>query len=117
MKNQDIDDGSLKCLNIPKNINDKSFNCDRVNQKQLANTSFWVIDFLEEIPTRFSKLNHTDGQTLVKIKFDLNDPDYKAKKFFTGSADILYVLQYIRELDKFPRKVTLRNFGHKYYFE
>ncbi len=39
------------------------------------------------------------------------------KKFFTGSTDILYVLKKIKELNKFPRKVTLRSNGNRYYFE
>lgn len=41
----------------------------------------------------------------------------EAKKFFTGSSDILYVLKKIKEVNKFPRKVTLRGNGNRYYFE
>ena len=47
----------------------------------------------------------------------MDSPDSEAKKFFTGSADILYVLQKIKEMKKFPRKVTLRGSGNRYYFE
>lgn len=117
MDNLINDDGSLSFLNIPRSEDNKSFNCDNTSQTKLVNTSFWVMDFIEDVPTKFSKLKGTTGQTLVKIKHDLNDPDSEAKKFFTGSSEILYVLKYIKELNKFPRKVTLRNFGHKYYFE
>ena len=38
-------------------------------------------------------------------------------EFFTGSSDILYVLKKIKEMNKFPRKVTLRGNGNRYYFE
>lgn len=111
------DDGSLSFLNIPRDENCRSFNCDETTQSKLVNTSFWVVDFIEDVPTRFSKAKGIKGQTLVKIKPEKDSPDSYAKKFFTGSADILYVLQKIKEMKKFPRKVTLRGSGNRYYFE
>ena len=111
------DDGSLSFLNIPRDENCRSFNCDETTQSKLVNTSFWVVDFIEDVPTRFSKAKGIKGQTLVKINPNMDSPDSEAKKFFTGSADILYVLQKIKEMKKFPRKVTLRGIGNRYYFE
>lgn len=111
------DDGSLAFLNIPRDENSRSFNCDETTQSKLVNTTFWVIDFIEEVPTRFSKSKGTKGQTLVKIKMTEDALESDAKKFFTGSTDILYVLKKIKELNKFPRKVTLRSNGNRYYFE
>ena len=49
------DDGSLAFLNIPRDENSRSFNCDETTQSKLVNTTFWVVDFIEEVPTRFSK--------------------------------------------------------------
>lgn len=115
--NKKEDDGSLAFLNIPRDENNRSFNCDETTQSKLVNTEFWVVDFLEDVPTRFSKQKGTPGQTLVKIKKNRNDLDSEARKFFTGSADILYVLKKIKELDAFPRRVTLRSQGNRYYFE
>ena len=114
---QKVDDGSLAFLNIPRDENNRSFNCDETSQSKLVNTEFWIIDFIEEVPTRFSKSKGTKGQTLVKIKKRLEDPESDAKKFFTGSADILYVLKKIKEMGKFPRRVTLRSNGNRGYFE
>ncbi len=111
------DDGSLSFLNIPRDENCRSFNCDDTTQSKLVYTSFWVVDFFEDVPPRFSKAKGIKGQTLVKIKPEKDSPDSDAKKFFTGSADILYVLQKIKEMKKFPRKVTLRGSGNRYYFE
>lgn len=111
------DDGSLDFLNIPRDENNRSFNCDETTQSKLMNTTFWVVDFIEDVPTRFSKQKGTKGQTLVKIKFDRDAPESDAKKFFTGSADILYILQKIKELNKFPRRVTLRGNGNRFFFE
>ena len=88
-----------------------------MKQSKIVNTSFWVFDFLEEVQTRFSKSKGTKGQTLVQIRPSKDSPESEAQKFFTGSSDILYVCQKIRELDKFPRKVTLRADGNRYYFE
>lgn len=115
--NEIEDDGSLGFLKIPRDENSRSFNCDETTQSKLVNTSFWVVDFIEEVPTRFSKAKGVKGQTLVKIKPEKDSPESLAKKFFTGSTDILYILQKIKELGKFPRKVTLRGNGNRYYFE
>ena len=111
------DDGSLAFLNIPRDENSRSFNSDETTQSKLVNTTFWVVDFIEEVPTRFSKAKGVKGQTLVKIKPSKDSLESDAKKFCTGSSDILYVLKKIKEMNKFPRKVTLRGNGNRYYFE
>lgn len=90
------DDGSLDFLQIPHDENSRSFNCPETTQSKIVNTTFWVTDFIEEVPTRFSKAKGIKGQTLVKIKPDKDSPESDAKKFFTGSADILYVLKRLR---------------------
>ena len=79
------DDGSIAFLNIPRNENSRSFNCKEVSKSKLVNTSFWLIDFLEDIPTRFSKQKGTKGQTLVLVKRNIEGPESEAMKFFTGS--------------------------------
>ena len=112
-----IDDGSLDFLQIPRDENCRSFNCDETTQSKLVNTTFWVFDFIEDVQTKFSKQKGTRGQTLVKIKPHKDSPESDAKKFFTGSSDILYILKKIKELGKFPRKVTLRGNGNRLYFE
>ena len=114
---QGEDDGSLAFLRIPRDESSRSFNCDETTQSKLVNTTFWVVDFIEEVPTRFSKSKGTKGQTLVKIKMSKDDLESNAKKFFTGSSDILYVLKKIKELKAFPRRVTLRSNANTYYFE
>ena len=35
------DDGSLAFLNIPRDENSGSFNCDETTQSKLVNTTFW----------------------------------------------------------------------------
>lgn len=111
------DDGSLAFLNIPRDENNRSFNCDETTQSKLVNTTFWVFDFIEDVQTKFSKQKGTKGQTLVKIKPQKDSLESESKKFFTGSSDILYILRKIKEMDKFPRKVTLRGSGNRFYFE
>ena len=37
------DDGSLAFLNIPRDENSRSFNCDETTQSKLVNTAFWLI--------------------------------------------------------------------------
>ena len=111
------DDGSLAFLNIPRDAKSRSFNCDETRQSKLVNSTFWVTDFIEDVPTRFSKSKGTKGQTLVKIKPERDSKEDEARKFFTGSADILYVCQEIKKRNAFPRRVTLRGNGNRYWFE
>ncbi len=111
------DDGSLAFLNIPRDESSRSFNCDETTQSKLVNTTFWVVDFIEDVPTKFSKTKGTSGQTLVKIKPRVDSSEMEAKKFFTGSADILYVLREVKKRSAFPRRVTLRGNGNRYWLE
>lgn len=117
MEDKTYDDGSLAFLNIPRDENSRYFNCSEKKQSDLVNLSFWIIDFIEDVPTKFSKAEGKSGRTLFKIKMNLDDPESSARKVFTGSADILYVLRKVKELNKFPRKVTLKCQGNRYYLE
>lgn len=93
------DDGSLDFLKIPADETNKHFN-------------FWVCDYIEGVKTKFG-----ENRTLVKIKMNRDDHDRDARKFFTNSREIKYVLAKIREMDKFPRRVTMRASGTRYYLE
>lgn len=112
-----MDDGSLAFLSIPRDENSRSMKGDEVKQSKIVNTTFWVFDFLEDVPTRFSKSKGTKGQTLVQIRKEKYSPESEAQKFFTGSQDILYVLREIKKRNAFPRRVTMRAEGNRFYFE
>ena len=103
MGEEKIDDGSLDFLNIPTDPTNRHFNCPETTQQKLINMTFWVFDYIEDVKTKFG-----EGRTLVKIKFNKEDKENEAKKFFTGSAEILYILQKIKEMKAFPHRVTLR---------
>lgn len=105
------DDGSLKFLNIPRDVNDRSYNCMLTNQQRLSNKTFWLIDFMENVPTK------NGARILVKIKDDPEDDDSRAQKFFTASPQIIYTLREIRKRRAFPRKVTLKSQGLHFWFE
>lgn len=105
------DDGSLECLNIQPDKDRKYFHCDEITQQKLLNKSFWVIDFIGNLNTRYGK------ERYLVFKFDLNNSDEDARKFFTNSSEIKYILDKIRELNKFPRKVTMCAEGTRYYFK
>ena len=62
------DDGSLAFLQIEPDANNKHFNCSEITQQKLINLSFWVIDFLDDVKTKFGT-----GRFLVKIKFNKED--------------------------------------------
>jgi hypothetical protein len=106
------DDGSLSFLNIEPDKNSRHFNCPEITQQKLINLTFWVIDFIEDIKTKFG-----NNRSLVKIKFNREDSEADAKKFFTNSQEIKYVLGKIREMNALPRRVTMRASGTRYFFE
>ena len=106
------DDGSLAFLNIQPDSNNRHFNCSEITQQKLINLSFWIIDYIDDVKTKFGA-----NRFLVKIKFNVNDTDSESKKFFTNSQEIKYVLEKIKERKAFPRKVTMRASGTRYYFE
>lgn len=108
---EEIDDGSLAFLKIPRDPDNHYFNCQITTQQKLINTTFWLVDFMEEIKTR------NGNKILVKIKLNENDDEKDMKKFFTGSREIKYILEKIAERNAFPRKVTLRAIGNRYFFE
>ena len=84
------DDGSLSFLKIQPDEANKHFNCPETTQQKLINLQFWLVDFIEDVKTKFG-----EHRFLVKIKFKKEDPDSEAKKFFTNSSEIKYVLQEI----------------------
>ncbi len=104
------DDGSLAFLKIEPDKSSRRFECGEIKQQDIANLTFWVIDYIDNVKTKFG-----EDRFLVKIKFDIEDSE--AKKFFTNSKEIKYVLEKIRELNAFPRNVTMKRSGNRYYFE
>lgn len=106
------DDGSLVFLKIEPDSSSRHFNCPETNQQKLINTTFWVVDYLDDVKTKFGS-----NRYLVKIKQDKDAPDSEAKKFFTNSQEIKYILEKVKEMNAFPRRVTLRASGTRYYLE
>ena len=104
------DDGSLSFLNIPIEENNKQFHGKVMTQQQLTNMEFYVLDF-----TMIEKTKYGANRMLIRIKKDLNDKE--EFKFFTNSHEIEYTLKKIFELKKFPRKMTLRGCGNRYWVE
>ena len=96
------DDGSLAFLNLPQQEN-KQFHCDKITQQELVNRSFWVIDFQDGVKTKFG-----EDKCVVFIKFNIDDDISAAKKFFTGSSEIKFVLDQVRQRNAFPRRVTMK---------
>lgn len=108
---ENVDDGSLAYLGIKPNERERFFDCPEISANDLIDRKFWVVDYLEDVKTRYGK------RYLVKIKFNKDDDDTKARKFFTNSFDIKSVLSQIRELGAFPRKVTMRMSGLRTFLE
>ena len=78
MEKQLEDDGSLEFLKIPTDPTNRHFNCPKITQQKLTNLTFWICDYIDDVKTKFG-----EGRTIVKIKFNKEDKDCDAKKFFT----------------------------------
>ena len=104
------DDGSLEFLNIPVEDGNKQFHGKVITQQQLTNTEFYALDY-----TMIEKTKYGTNRMLVRIKNNLDDKE--EFKFFTNSHEIEYTLKKIEEMKKFPRKMTLRGCGNRYWVE
>lgn len=51
------------------------------------------------------------------VKLNKDDKMADARKFFTNSREIKYVLDQIKQRNAFPRHVTMRARGTRYYVE
>lgn len=112
MEKMNKDDGSLAFLKIAPDKNNRRFNCEETTQQKLINREFYVVDIIDKITTKFG-----NDRFLVKIKFNLEDEENDARKFFTNSTEIKYVLGQVKAMNAFPRKVTMRASGTRYYLE
>lgn len=101
------DDGTLEFLNISRDDTIRYFDCSEISQKQLLNTTFNIVDFIDNIKTKFG-----DDRFLVKIETSKGE-----RKFFTNAIEIKHTLSKVKELGKFPRKATMRSSGNRYYLE
>lgn len=106
------DDGSLAFLNIAPDESNKHFNCPETTQQQLINRSFWLCDFITGQRTKYG-----EDRYIVLVKFNKDDKMADARKFFTNSREIKYVLDEIKKRKAFPRHVTMRASGTRYYVE
>lgn len=85
------DDGSLAFLNIAPDESNKHFNCPETTQQQLINRSFWLCDFITGQRTKYGEHRY-----IVLVKFNKDDKMADARKFFTNSREIKYVLDQIK---------------------
>ena len=53
METETVDDGSLAFLKIPEDKSSRRFNCSEITQQKLINESFWVVDYIEDVKTKF----------------------------------------------------------------
>ena len=91
------DDGSLAFLNIAPDETNKHFNCPETTQQQLINRSFWLCDFITGQRTKYG-----EDRYIVLVKFNKDDNMADARKFFTNSREIKYVLDEIKKRKGLP---------------
>lgn len=99
-----IDDGSLSFLGIgPNPDGNRFYHCKRVKQSQLTDKTFWVHGYSDVTETKYGP-----GRVVVLVGREHNSPEEQCAKFFSNSSGVKYILRKIKELNAFPRKVTLK---------
>ena len=106
------DDGSLAFLQIEPDANNKHFNCPE-NKPAKVNQSFVL--GCRTIWTTLKRSSEITASWL-KIKFKLEDTDSEARKFFTNSQEIKYILGKIKERNAFSSKSNYEGFGNTVLF-
>lgn len=104
------DDGSLAFLEIAPDEANKHFNCPETTQQQLINRSFWLCDFIKGVKTK-----HGDDRYIVLVKFNKEDRMADARKFFTNSREIKYILDQIEARNFSPSLLPRQNSTSCYY--
>lgn len=104
------DDGTLACLRIPADRANKRFLCREERQENLIGKTFWLQDFFPDVQTRYG-IRH-----IYKASYEKDAPESEAFKVFTGATACKYILEKLQELEKYPRRVTLRKEGKNNYF-
>lgn len=101
MEQNNNDDGSLAFLKIEPDKNSRHFNCQETTQQKLLNLSFWVIEYLEDVKTKFG-----ENRFLVKIKHNKDDPESgpaqqaegnNGKRIQTGALPLVGLGQILRQ--------------------
>lgn len=62
------DDGTLAFLNIPRDENSRSFNCDETTQSKLVNTTFWWLISLKKYRQGSAKVKGQRVRRLSKSR-------------------------------------------------
>ena len=75
------DDGTLACLHLSADRARKRFNCPDELQSNLVGKTFWVIDFFDNVPSKYSQ-----DRYLFQIKFEKDAPDSEARKIKDARA-------------------------------
>jgi hypothetical protein len=96
---------------IPPNPNEKFFNCRKTNQNALIGDRFWIIDFHDKTVERDEK---SSLKYVLLCKRSLDESDEKEFKFFTGSPQIKYKLDYLRAGNNLPASVKLVGDGRNF---
>lgn len=96
------DDGSLSCLGLGTDRENKSFSCPVRTQTELNGKTFIIVDAFVDL-----KLEGKD-KALFKMKPEIDSPEEEERKVWTGSPECIRVLRILIEHNLFPRKVTLK---------
>lgn len=95
------DDGSLSCLGLGTDRDNKSFSCPVITQSELVGKEFYIVDAFADIELKGV------NKYLYKIKFALDDSEDDARKVWTGSQECMRILKVLIDNELMPRRVTL----------
>lgn len=94
-----------------KNERANYFDCEVIQQKELAGHIFWVVDYIDNVPTKYTKeKNSGEGRMIVLIS-SVRKPTERNhyRKFFTGSTLIRTTMEELKSLGKLPILARMYN--------
>lgn len=119
VKVEDVDfadsfDGVMGVINRKANY----FECDVIRQRDLVGEEFWVIDYIDNVQTQYSREKGNGEGKMIVLIATRKDADKREefRKFFTGSSIIRKTMEELKSIGKLPLLVKMYRNDNKYSF-
>jgi len=103
--------GAFEPLVIPPNPEESFYTCRKTNQNALIGQTFWIFGFQSK---QVEKDGRVSDKYVLKCRREINDSEENDFKFFTGSPQIKYKLEYVKEHEHFPIRCKLVGDGKNF---
>ena len=96
---------------IPPNPEEVFYTCRKTNQNALLGQTFWIFGYQKKDVVKDGKVSE---KYVLRCRRELEDSEESDFKFFTGSPQIKYKLDYIKDNKHFPARCKLVGDGQNF---